>query len=241
MSSFAAQRQRGLCLVFCPCSQDPTQGGLGSGAAGQCWSLSLVAQTVGNLNRNMSISAACFWLRWDGNNSCCWKTSSRGFQEKPCDAAELTLQPIPAPGPGKCPRTSPNQPVGCESDLRGSFGGPHSHLSKQQAGKAIRLSLIISLFATSHQGKMSFQSFCASRRLWTGFTTETHQQILYFSDSHGFPYWRLMNSFWKARKSAHCCEKCFILTVKKSSNYCKMKMWTNFFIHSCALTLAYHL
>lgn len=31
---------------------------------------------------------------------------------------------------------------------------------------------------------------------------ETHQQILYLSDSLCFPYWRLMNSFWTCEKRA---------------------------------------
>lgn len=129
---------------------------------------------------------------------CCWTNiTSPHTADSPSGAEEM---PFHAPA-----STNPLQiswTVSHEWDLKGSFWGPPPHLSKQQAGKAIRLSLIISLFATSRQGKMLFQSFCASPSLWASFTMKTHQQILYFSDSHGFPYWRLMNSFWKPRKSA---------------------------------------
>lgn len=167
----------------------------------------LAAQTVGNLNRKTSISAVCFWLRWHGNNSCCWKslgkscrTSWMVFQEKLCwaniTAPHVTNPPSVQSNIISC--TSINQPA---ADLNVLAVNPISGAlseeliptspSIRQAGEAIVLSRIVALFETSHQGKMSFRSFCASCSLWASFTTEAHQQILYFSDSHSFPYWRL--------------------------------------------------
>lgn len=212
----------------------------------------LVAQTVGNLNRKTSISAVCFLLRWCGNNSCCWKslgkscrTSWMGFQEKFCwpniTAPQMANPPFSAKKYHLMHQHQPtccrSDPVGCKSHFRCPFWGAGSHLSQQQAGGAIRLSLIMALFETSHQGKMSFRSFCASCSLWASFTTETHQQRLYFSDSHIFRYWRLkLISETQEKYKTHHSEKCFILTEKKFSNYCKRKSQ-----HSSTMTLVYDL
>lgn len=128
-----------------------------------------IAQTVVNINL---YKVEKLWLRWDGNNSC-WKASSRGFQEKPCDAAEPALLPlmwpIPLPGPRKCPCAHQHQPaccrpkpVGCETDWRGFSCGLCSHPNKQQAGKVIQQSPVISPFASSHRGKMLSRSLSIS-------------------------------------------------------------------------------